>query len=152
MSYFETCEDCDKVIKSYEYIFCDDCLKNHLKCYVCMKPITKEQDKKSLGNMLCKTCFILERLAYNDRSFVFTFENIRVRLEEKVSQKYKDMTDSELENAWQTSANMIGMLAMKSWNCPKDEESKWRGQAEEYQAIQSIIQNEITQRSKECTK
>lgn len=146
MSYFETCEDCDKVIKSYEYIFCDDCLKKHLKCQVCSKPITKEQDEKSLGNTLCKACFNLERLVYNDRSFVFTFENIRIRLEEKVAQKYKDMTDSELENAWQTSADMIGMFAMKSWNCSKEEEPKWRGQTEECQKVQSLIQNEITWR------
>ncbi len=57
------------------------------------------------------------------------------------------MTDSQLESAWQGSADMVGAYAMKSWKCPPDEEQKWRSKAEEAQQRQSEIQSEITRRS-----
>jgi len=43
---------------------------------------------------------------------------------------------------------MIGMYAMKSWNCPPSEEKKWRDKAEQSQQWQSEIQEEITRRNK----
>jgi len=146
LSFFKTCEDCQKEINSYEYIFCDECLKKHLKCQGCTRQITKDDDRFSEGQMLCRVCYKVDKLIfYRPNSFCLL---IKDRLEKLVIAKYQQMSDSELESAWQSSADVIGMYAMKSWHCPKNEEQQWRDKAEETQALQGIIQNEITRRAR----
>jgi len=61
--------------------------------------------------------------------------------------KYQNMSNHDLENAWQSSANTIQFNALKSWHCSKEEESKYRKLAEQAQKEQSIIQKEITRRA-----
>jgi len=65
-----------------------------------------------------------------------------------MSSPVEDMSDSQLESAWQSSADMIAAYAMKSWKCPPEEEQQWRDKAEEMQVRQTVIQNEITRRHK----
>lgn len=56
------------------------------------------------------------------------------------------MSDVELESAWQSTANMIGMYAMKSWHETSEGEQFWRDKAEQEQQRQSEVQKEITRR------
>ncbi len=57
------------------------------------------------------------------------------------------MTDSQLESAWQGAADLVGVYAMKSWDCPPSDEKMWRDKAYQVQQEQSKIQSEITRRS-----
>ena len=60
---------------------------------------------------------------------------------------FKDMDDDQLEGAWQSTADMIGHYAMKSWHTEtKSQELEFRKLAEECQKKQSEIQAEITRR------
>lgn len=148
MSYFKTCEDCAKEINSYDYIFCDECLKKHLKCQDCSVQITKKQDEESLGNCLCKGCFKIAQIIDNGYRWEKSPITILKRFEEKALEQFKHKSDDELENAWQSSANMIGMYIQKSWSCTPEDEQKWRDEAIKMQDRQSLIQLEITRRAK----
>ncbi len=57
-----------------------------------------------------------------------------------------NMSDVELESAWQLSADMIGQYAMKSWHESPEGEQFWRDKATAMQDRQSVIQKEITKR------
>lgn len=156
MSFFKTCEDCRKEINSYDYIFCDDCLKKYLKCHVCTVTITKKDDERSHGQQLCRKCFKdmlvckVCKTPINENEFFHRASmcNECETKEEKTRLEFADKTNTQLESMWQASADMIGLLCMKSWNCPKDEEKKWRKKAEREQERQSRIQAEITKRAK----
>lgn len=58
----------------------------------------------------------------------------------------RELSDQELESAWQSSATEIGQFAMKSWHCKPEEEEMYRKLAEAAQDKQQIIQEEITRR------
>ncbi len=59
----------------------------------------------------------------------------------------KDMTDHQLESAWQGAADMISAYAIKSWHKSEEGEAYWHKKAEDEQTRQTVIQKEITRRS-----
>ncbi len=59
-----------------------------------------------------------------------------------------ELSDQELEAAWQASATEIGQFAMKSWHCKPEQEEMYRKLAEAAQEAQQVIQVEITKRGR----
>lgn len=130
MSYFDSCGECGIDFPKRQYVFamCEPCLLK-IKCYKCQKFLTMDDHRKSTSE-LCFSC---------DQDYE-TYKPLAIE------SKYSKLSDENLEKAWQSSANEIGMYAQKSWNCPKEDEQKFRDLAEKAQKEQGEIQKEITRR------
>lgn len=143
MSVFYGCENCgvrfDKA--QYDFCLCEKCLLK-IQCYKCEKFLTMDDHRKSTSEL----CFSCDQ-KYENNTITQKLSNEGFVLVKAIDE-YSNLSDDDLEKAWQNSASEITMNCQLSWKKDQTKElsDKYHKLAELAQEKQQVIQKEITKR------